>query len=132
LRLRHVADVSFWTRIRTEKRSDKGIDAGHVDDIASGASYTPLKITCPRRSSRARKATWETPQSRLEITADTCALCELRGLTVCKETHVPWPAEPRAGRVDPRVREMEAMFAIIRRPYGCLRGPAFSGQVICG
>ncbi len=28
--------------------------------------------------------------------------CELRALTVCNETHVPWPAEPGAGRVDPR------------------------------
>jgi hypothetical protein len=38
LRLRHVADVRFWARLRTQKRSDKGIDAGHVGDIASGAS----------------------------------------------------------------------------------------------
>jgi hypothetical protein len=74
LRLRHVADVRFWTQIRTQKRSDNGIDAGHVGDIASGASYTPLKITCPRRSSRARKAIWETPQSGLEITADMSAM----------------------------------------------------------
>jgi len=52
LRLRHVADVRFWARLRTQKRSDKGIDAGHVGDIASGASQTPLKITRPRRSSK--------------------------------------------------------------------------------
>ena len=38
LRLRHVADVRFWARLRTQKRSDKGIDAGHVGHIASGAS----------------------------------------------------------------------------------------------
>ena len=38
LLLRHVADVRFWARLRTQKRSDKGIDAGHVGDIASGAS----------------------------------------------------------------------------------------------
>jgi hypothetical protein len=38
LRLRHVADVRFWVRLRTQKRSDKRIDAGHVGDIASGAS----------------------------------------------------------------------------------------------
>jgi hypothetical protein len=38
LRLGHVADVRFWARIRTQERSDKGIDAGHVRDIASGAS----------------------------------------------------------------------------------------------
>jgi hypothetical protein len=52
LRLRHVADVMFWARLRGQKRSDKGIDAGHVGDIASGASWTPLKITCPLRSSK--------------------------------------------------------------------------------
>ena len=38
LRLRHVADVRFSARLRTQKRSDKGIDAGHGGDIASGAS----------------------------------------------------------------------------------------------
>ena len=38
LRLRHVADVRFWARLKTQKRSDKGIDAIHVRDIASGAS----------------------------------------------------------------------------------------------
>src|SRR6185437_7241539 len=42
LRRKHVADVRFWARLRTQKRSDKGIDAGHVGVIASGASYTPL------------------------------------------------------------------------------------------
>jgi hypothetical protein len=30
--------VRFWARLRTQKRSDKGIDAGHVRDIASAAS----------------------------------------------------------------------------------------------
>jgi hypothetical protein len=44
--------VRFWARLRTQKRSDKGIDAGHVGDIASGASQTPLKITRPRRNSK--------------------------------------------------------------------------------
>jgi hypothetical protein len=68
LRLRHVADVRFWAQLRTQKRSDKGIDAGHVSDISSGASWTPLKITRPLRNSKARKATSETPQSGLEIT----------------------------------------------------------------
>jgi hypothetical protein len=67
LRVRHVADVRFWARLRTQKRGDKGTDAGHVGDIASGASWTPLKITRPLRSSKVRKATWETPQSGLEI-----------------------------------------------------------------
>jgi len=38
LRRRHVANVRFWGRLRTQERSDKGIDAGHVGDIASGAS----------------------------------------------------------------------------------------------
>lgn len=52
LRLRHVADVKFWVRLRTEKRSDERIDAGHVRGIASGASLTPLKITRPRRNSK--------------------------------------------------------------------------------
>ena len=61
MRVRHVADVRLWARLRTQKRSDKGIDAGHVRDIASGASYTPLKITRPLRRSKAHKATWETP-----------------------------------------------------------------------
>jgi hypothetical protein len=37
LRVRHVADVRLWARLRTQKRSDKGIDAGHVGDIASDA-----------------------------------------------------------------------------------------------
>jgi hypothetical protein len=69
LRVRHVADVKLWARLRTQKRSDKGTDAGHVGDIASGASWTPLKITHPLRSSKVRKATSETPQSRLEISA---------------------------------------------------------------
>ena len=73
LRVRHVADVRFWARLRSQKRSDKGIGAGHVRDIASGASDTPLKITRPPRSSKPRKATWETPQSGLKITAGVCA-----------------------------------------------------------
>jgi len=67
LRLRHVVDVRFWARLRTKKRSDKRIDAGRVGDIASGASWTPLKITRPRRSSKVRKAASETPQDELEI-----------------------------------------------------------------
>jgi hypothetical protein len=74
LRLRHVADVRFWARLRAQKRSDKGTDAGHVGDIASGASWTPLKITRPLRSSKVRRATSETPQSGLEISPATCAL----------------------------------------------------------
>jgi hypothetical protein len=52
LRVRHVADVRLCARLRTQKRSDKGMDAGHVDDIAYGASWTPLKITRPPRSSK--------------------------------------------------------------------------------
>jgi hypothetical protein len=36
--VRHVADVRLWARLRTQKRSGKRIDAGHVGDIASGAS----------------------------------------------------------------------------------------------
>src|SRR5712671_7136954 len=67
--LRHVAYVRLWARLRTQKRSDEEIDAGHVRDIASVASYTPLKITRPPCSSKVRKATWETPQSGLEISA---------------------------------------------------------------
>src|SRR5882762_8641462 len=67
--LRHVAYVRSWARLRTQKRSDEEIDAGHVRDIASVASYTPLKITRPPCSSKVRKATWETPQSGLEISA---------------------------------------------------------------
>jgi len=59
--------VRFWARLRSQKRSDKRIDAGHVRDLASGASHTPLKITRPPRSSKPLKATWETPQSGLEI-----------------------------------------------------------------
>jgi len=43
LRLGHVADVRFWARIRTQKRSDRGIDAGHVRDIASGACIHHLR-----------------------------------------------------------------------------------------
>ncbi len=74
LRLRHVAYVMLCARPRSQKRSDKETDAGHVRDIASVASYTPLKITRPPRSSKARKATWETPQSGLEITADMSAM----------------------------------------------------------
>jgi hypothetical protein len=35
---RHVADVRLWARLRTQERGDKGMDAGHVGDIASGAS----------------------------------------------------------------------------------------------
>jgi hypothetical protein len=35
LRGRHVADVTFWARLRTQKRGDKGMDAGHAGDIAS-------------------------------------------------------------------------------------------------
>jgi len=73
LRLRHVAYVMLCARLRSQKRSDEKIDAGHVGVIASVASYTPLKITRPPHSSKARKATWETPQSGLEITAGTCA-----------------------------------------------------------
>ena len=69
MRLRHVAYVMLCARLRSQKRSDKEIDAGHVRDIASAASYTSLKITRPPRSSKARKATWETPQSGLEITS---------------------------------------------------------------
>jgi hypothetical protein len=38
LRLRHVADVRLCARLRTQRRSDEEIDAGHVRDIASGAS----------------------------------------------------------------------------------------------
>jgi hypothetical protein len=30
LRVRHVADVRLWARLRTQKRGDKGMDAGHV------------------------------------------------------------------------------------------------------
>ena len=71
--MRHVADVKLWARLRTQKRSDKGTDAGHVGDIASGASWTPLKITRPLRSSKVRKATSETSQSGLEISAALCA-----------------------------------------------------------
>jgi hypothetical protein len=72
LRVRQVADVKLWARLRTQKRSDKGTDAGHVGDIASGASsaaWTSLKITRPLRSSKVRKATSETAQSGLEISA---------------------------------------------------------------
>ena len=32
-RLRHITDVRLWAWLRTQKRSDKGIDAGHVGDI---------------------------------------------------------------------------------------------------
>ena len=76
MRLGHVAYVMLCARLRSQKRSDKEIDAGHVRDIASVASYTPLKITRPPRSSKARKATWETPQSGLEITAGPRAVIE--------------------------------------------------------
>jgi hypothetical protein len=38
------------------------------------ASETPLKITRPPRSSGVRKATWETPESGLEITAGRCVV----------------------------------------------------------
>jgi hypothetical protein len=38
LRARHVADVRLWARLRTQKRGDKGMEAGYVGDIASGAS----------------------------------------------------------------------------------------------
>ena len=38
MRLRHVADVRFRARLRTQKRSDKKIDAGHVGVIAYGVS----------------------------------------------------------------------------------------------
>jgi hypothetical protein len=38
LRLTHVADVPFPVRLRTQKRSDKRIDAGHVGVIAFAAS----------------------------------------------------------------------------------------------
>src|SRR5260370_33801009 len=62
----------FWALLRTQKRSDKRRQdrrrsRGCV--IASGAPYTRLKITRPRRSSRVRKATSETPHNGLEITA---------------------------------------------------------------
>ena len=67
LRLRHVADVRLWARRRTQKRSDKEIGAGHVGDIASGASYAPLKIMGPPRSSKAHKATSETPKADLRL-----------------------------------------------------------------
>jgi hypothetical protein len=77
LRLRHVAYVMLCARLRSQKRSDKGIDAGHVRDIASGASYTPLKITRPPRSSKPRRAIWETPQSGLEITGGYSRGCYL-------------------------------------------------------
>jgi len=54
--------------------------------------------------------------------------CELHALTVYIETHVPWPAEPGAGRADPAVRNMgEQMFPIIRRPYGCLLCAGLAG-----
>jgi hypothetical protein len=59
---------------QNSKRSDKGIDSGHVAGTAFGASKTPLKITRPLRSSKARKATSETPQRGLEITAGLCAV----------------------------------------------------------
>ena len=40
--------------------------------------------------------------------------CELRALAVYNETHVPWPAEPGAGRADPRRSQLgEQMFPII-------------------
>jgi hypothetical protein len=81
LRLRHVAYVMLCARPRSQKRSDKEMDAGHVRDIASVASYTPLKITRPPRSSKARKATWETPQSGLEITAAPRALSRPASVT---------------------------------------------------
>ena len=61
--------MRLWARLRSQKRSDKEMDAGHVRDIASGVSWTPLKITRPPRSSKVRKATWETLQSGLEISA---------------------------------------------------------------
>jgi hypothetical protein len=40
--------------------SEKGIDAGHVGDISSGAAETPLKITCPRRGPGAAAYTAKT------------------------------------------------------------------------
>jgi len=36
LRERHVADVTFWARPGLKSGSDKGIEAGHVGDTASG------------------------------------------------------------------------------------------------
>jgi hypothetical protein len=59
--------VRFWARLGLKSGSDKGIAAGQVGETASGPSWTPLKITRPRRSSKARKATSDTPQSGLEI-----------------------------------------------------------------
>ena len=53
--------------------SKKRIDAGHVGDITSGASWTPLQITRLRRGLRAPSATSETPENGLEITAVTRA-----------------------------------------------------------
>ena len=49
-------------------RSRRRINAGHVGDIASGASWTPLQITRLRRSSKATLATSWTPENALEIT----------------------------------------------------------------
>ena len=69
MRLRHVADVRFWARLRTQKRSDERIDAGHVCGIASGASWAPLKIRVHDATQKVRKATWETPKCGLEITS---------------------------------------------------------------
>jgi hypothetical protein len=53
---------------------NKGISAGHVGDTASGTSWTPLKITCLRRGSKAPPATSGAPQQRLKITAGLARL----------------------------------------------------------
>src|SRR6185437_11260089 len=87
-------------RPRSQKCSDKEIDAGHVRDIASVASNTPLKITRPPRSSKARKATWETAQSGLEITAGTRTSCGL-GAARFDEVRVSMIDGSRDGAANP-------------------------------
>src|SRR5713226_10435636 len=54
-------DMSLLTsayETRTLKSSsEKRKDAGHVGGITSGTAWTPLEITCPRRSSKAPAVT---------------------------------------------------------------------------
>src|SRR6266566_1201222 len=75
----------YGVDIRAERRgcAPRRADRRHRRRATRAQNTTRLKITRPRRSSKARKATSETPQSGLEITAGTRANCHSALTTHC-------------------------------------------------
>lgn len=81
---------------------------------ASEPSVLEMSTLCPA---------WTVRQVTMQLP------CELRALTVCNETHVPWASPPDRvpGGLIPAVGKLGQMFPIIRRLYGRLLYADISG-----